>query len=73
MGRRRDSHTGVLGSVDRYDEEELFTKQRFSWTGTTSVASYATSATSSHYRWATKLIRRAIKDFDAHPAEELAR
>ena len=71
--RLRDSHTGVLGSVDRYDEEELFTKQRFSWTGTTSVASYATSATSSHYRWATKLIRRAVKDFDAHPAEELTR
>lgn len=63
--RLRRSHARVLERLTDYDENDLFTKRRYTWTGSTSVASYAISATSSHYAWATKLIRRAVKAFDA--------
>lgn len=56
--RLRDSHARVLEVIDGYDAEDLFVKKRYAWTGTTSVGSYAVSATSSHYAWATKLIRK---------------
>jgi hypothetical protein len=41
-----------------YSEEDLVSKRRFAWTGSTSVGSYAVSATTSHYDWARTLIRR---------------
>ena len=44
--------------VSAYSEEGLFTKRRFAWTGSTSVGSYAVSATTSHYDWARTLIHR---------------
>ncbi len=53
----RSSHQSVIAVVASYDDEDLFTKRRFSWTGTTSVGSYAVSATASHYAWASKHIR----------------
>ena len=59
--RLRASHAAILAVIDRYTDDDLFTKKRFSWTGTTSVGSYAVSATSSHYAWASKLIRRYAK------------
>ena len=52
------SHRAVRAMVARYEPDALFTKRRFGWTGSTSVGSYAVSATSSHYDWARKLIRR---------------
>ena len=42
-------------------DEELFTKKKYHWTGSTSLGSYLVSATSSHYDWALKLIRKSIK------------
>ncbi len=42
------SHTNV----------ELFEKRRYAWTGSTSLGSYLTSATSAHYNWAIKLLRK---------------
>lgn len=58
LARFRDSHEGVRSAVDGYGDADLFTKRRYPWTGTTSVGSYAVSATSSHYAWARTLIRR---------------
>jgi hypothetical protein len=46
---------------DDFSNEELFTKQHFHWTGTTTLGSYCISALSSHYDWATKKIRAHIK------------
>lgn len=51
------SHEDVLSVIDSYGDHELFTKRHFAWTGSTSVGSYAVSATSSHYAWASKHIR----------------
>ncbi|MFC1239685.1 ClbS/DfsB family four-helix bundle protein [Treponema vincentii] len=46
---------------ETFSNEELFTKKVFDWTGTTSLGSYCVSATSSHYDWATKDIKKALK------------
>lgn len=40
-----------------HTDEELFTKKRYAWTGTTSLGAYLVSATSSHYDWALKTIK----------------
>lgn len=59
--RLRSSHRRVLDVIASYSDEDLFTKKQYKWTGTTSVGSYAVSATSSHYAWASKLIRKFAK------------
>jgi len=47
--------------IASHSEEELFERKRYAWTGSTNLASYLISCTSSHYDWAIKLIRRAKK------------
>ena len=56
--RLEDSHGRVLNVIAGYTDDDLFTKKRYAWTGSTSVGSYAVSATSSHYAWARKLITK---------------
>lgn len=66
---KHDPYADVAARLDRsfkevreviasYSNDELFDKKRYSWTGSTSVGSYAISATSSHYAWARKLVAR---------------
>jgi hypothetical protein len=55
------THMKVSEIIDMHSYEELFEKQRYKWTGTTSLGAYLISATSSHYDWALKLIKRAKK------------
>lgn len=52
------SHSDIMKLIDSFSNEELFTSKYFSWTGTTSLGSYSTSATSSHYDWAMKKIKK---------------
>jgi hypothetical protein len=55
------SHQDVMQLVRRHNDEELFTKKRYSWTGSTSLGAYLISATSSHYDWALKTLRPVAK------------
>lgn len=59
--RLASSHARVRSIVSGYTDRDLSTKRLFKWTGSTSVLSYAISATSSHYDWASKLIRKFKK------------
>ena len=59
--RLRDSHSRIMTVLSGYSDEDLFAKRRYRWTGSTSVGSYAVSATSSHYVWASSLIRRWLR------------
>lgn len=52
------SHADVMRLIDTFDNEQLFTNKYFKWTGTTSLGSYCVSATSSHYDWAIKKIKK---------------
>ncbi|MDR2564543.1 MAG: ClbS/DfsB family four-helix bundle protein [Bifidobacteriaceae bacterium] len=55
------SHADMMGIIEAHTDEELFTKKLYPWTGTTSLGAYLISATSSHYDWAVKKLRRALK------------
>ena len=55
------SHAKVMDVINKFSNEELFSKKFFTWTGSTSLGSYCVSATSSHYDWAIKKIRKYKK------------
>lgn len=55
------SHKEMLKLIEAHSNEELFEKKRYNWTGSTSLGAYIISATSSHYDWALKLIKKATK------------
>ena len=55
----KNSFRQIREIMETHSDEELFEKKRYQWTGTTSLGSYLVSATSSHYEWALKLIKRA--------------
>jgi len=52
-----NSHEKMKKLIINHTDEELFTKKRYAWTGTTSLGAYLVSATSSHYDWALKTIK----------------
>ncbi len=56
------SHAETMELIDSFSNEELFIKKYFPWTGTTSLGSYCVSATSSHYDWALKKIKKHKKE-----------
>ncbi|MBL0051888.1 MAG: ClbS/DfsB family four-helix bundle protein [Bacteroidetes bacterium] len=47
--------------IEKHSDAELFEKKKYKWTGTTSLGAYLISATSSHYDWALKLMKKAMK------------
>ena len=56
-----ESYLSVRKLIEQHSDEELFTKKKYLWTGSTSLGAYLISSTSSHYNWAYKLIRRCWK------------
>ena len=62
--RFHTSYEAVRKVIESYADEDLFTKRRYRWTGSTSVGSYSVSATSSHYEWARKLIVKYTRTLD---------
>lgn len=56
-----DSHDRITRIIEDHSNDELFTKKLYKWTGSTSLGAYIISASSSHYDWALKLIRKALK------------
>ena len=57
----KNSHIEVMDLIESFSNEQLFSKQHFPWTGTSTLGSYCTSATASHYNWAIKKIKKHIK------------
>jgi hypothetical protein len=58
--RLNKSHVKVQNIISKHTNEELFEKKKFSWTGSTSLGQYLVSATSSHYDWAIRLIKKCL-------------
>ncbi len=55
------SHNKLIHLIESHTDEELFTKKKYKWTSSTSLGAYLISATSSHYDWAQKLIKKCGK------------
>jgi hypothetical protein len=60
--RVEKSHQATMKMIESHTNEELFTKKFYSRTGTTSLGGYCVSATSSHYDWAIKKIKKYQKE-----------
>jgi len=58
----RQSHKDVMATIEKFSNDELFSKGVFSWTGGSTLGQYCVSATSSHYDWAMKKIKRYKKE-----------
>ena len=61
----KKTHKEVMALIESFSNEALFSKGTFDWTGTTTLGSYCVSATSSHYDWAFKDIKKALKKYRA--------
>lgn len=55
------THKKFMAIISKHSDEELVTKKKYTWTGSTNMASYFASALSSHYVWAIDLIRKHLK------------
>lgn len=55
------SHALMTTLLQKHSDEDLFEKKKYAWTGTTSLGAYFIGATSSHYDWAIKLIKKGLK------------
>jgi hypothetical protein len=53
----KKSHKDVMALIEKHTDDELFTRKKYGWTGTTSLGAYFISATSSHYDWGLKTIK----------------
>ena len=60
----KDSHNKVMSIIEKHSNDQLFEKKHYQWTGSTSLGAYLVSATSSHYDWAIKLIKKVLKSPD---------
>jgi hypothetical protein len=53
----KKNHKDVMALIEKHNDDELLTKKKYHWTGTTSLGSYFISAASSHYDWGLKTIK----------------
>ncbi len=55
------SHAEIIRTIESISDEDLFGSRPFKWTKSTTLGAYMVSATSSHYDWARKEIRKGLK------------
>lgn len=55
----KKSHADARAVIEGFTNEELFSKGAIPWTGNSALGSYCVSATSSHYDWAIKKLKKA--------------
>ena len=53
----KKSHKDLMALVEKHNDDELFTKKKYAWTGTTSLRAYFISSLSSHYDWGLKTVK----------------
>lgn len=61
----KQSHIDVMQLIEPFSGEELFAKKYFPWTGGSTLGGYCVSATSSHYDWAIKKIKKYKKSLES--------
>lgn len=52
------SHQQLMAMATSHSDTELFTKQCYPWTGSTSLGAYFIGSLSSHYEWARGLVKK---------------
>lgn len=57
----KGSYKQVFEIMEQHSEEDLFTKKKYKWTGSTSLGIYLISNTCGHYNWAIKFIKKGLR------------
>jgi hypothetical protein len=57
----RDSYNQTMQTIESLSEEVLFTPGLYPWMNKNTLGAYFASATSSHYRWARKEMKKGMK------------
>ena len=57
----KDSHAMILQLIAPHTNDELFERNVYKWTKSSTLGAYFVSCTSSHYDWAMKKIKQQIK------------
>lgn len=57
-----NSHREVMNLMETFTNDELFSKGIYKWVGNSTLGSYFTSNTSSHYDWAVKKLKAHRKN-----------
>lgn len=60
-----DSYSTMLAAIKAMPEEDLFTPNRFAWTGSSLLRDYLNSCTAAHYRWARGLVRKFARSLES--------
>lgn len=55
------SYQEIADTIQAIDEVEMFTPEIYPWTNKNAMGTYFVSATSSHYAWAIKEIRKCLQ------------
>ena len=55
------SYLEIKETIEAIDNDTMFTPEQFAWTNKNNMGTYFVSATSSHYVWARKEIRKLLK------------
>ena len=58
------SFAEMMAAIDGMTEEELFTQNYYEWTGNSLLRDYVNANTASHYRWASKLIKKFSRSLE---------
>ena len=56
-----DSHKAVIDLIEKFSNDELFSKGYFKWTSGSTLGQYCVSVTACHYDWAIKKLKVHIK------------
>ena len=57
----KKSHKNIMALINKHNNDELFSKKKFDFTGSTTLGAYFYYNTADHYRWAIKTIKPLIK------------
>jgi hypothetical protein len=57
----KDSYKQIMETIKSIPEEEMFTPGLHPWMNKNTLGAYFISATSSHYRWARKEMKKGLK------------
>lgn len=55
------SHKEILGVIQELSNDQLFTAGQYAWTKKNTLGAYMVSATSSHYLWARREMRKGFR------------
>ena len=57
----KKSHKGIMSLIEKHNDNELFSKKKYEFTGSTTLGAYFYYNTTDHYNWALKTIKPLLK------------